>query len=380
MTKTAMMYRDFWDAPAASLLQAGGDGELVIARIRSVLTIVGMGVSLVAAYRNPMSADVQIYQKFFTVAVAVSLVLHLIIRRADYGWWIGFTTSIVDVTLISAGLTAFLVAGSPASALNSTLLFPAYFYALAATTMRLDHRACLVAGLVASLQYLLIVGYSAFTYGLYAPFVEPETQAVRVGLLLGMAAIGVIVNRRMQIPHVLSANDSLTGLLNRHAFEERWTSEVARARRYGRPISIAVLDIDYFKQFNDRHGHGGGDSALEFVAATLRSRVRATDFVGRMGGEEFVVALPETGSSAAVALVEGLRKAVAETKLVMPGSRAPASVTVSAGVASWPEHGEEITRLMDRADDRMYEAKLDGRNRVKGPVIHPSPLGSPVPF
>jgi diguanylate cyclase (GGDEF)-like protein len=372
--------RSFWQPPAASLLQAGGDGELVIARIRSVLTIAGMGVSLLAAWRNPMSVDVRIYQQFFTLAVSVSLVLHLVVRRADYGWWLGFTTSIVDVTLISAGLTALLVAGTPASALNSTLLFPAYFYALAATTVRLDHRACLVAGLVASLQYLLIVAYGAFTYGLDAPFVEPETQVVRIGLLLGMAAIGVIVNRRMQIPHVLSANDSLTGLLNRHAFDDRWNSEVARARRYGRPISIAVLDIDYFKQFNDRHGHGGGDTALELVASTLRSRVRATDFVGRMGGEEFVVALPETGSSAAVALVEGLRKAVAETMVVMPGNRAPASVTISAGVASWPEHGEEITRLMERADDRMYEAKLDGRNRVKGPVLQSSPLGVPIPF
>lgn len=380
MAKSAVMNQGFWQAPAASLLQAGGDGEIVIARIRSVLTIVGMGVSLIAAYRNPMSADVQIYQQFFTLAVAVSLVLHMIVKRAPYGWWLGFTTSIVDVTLISGGLTALLVAGTPASALSNTLLFPAYFYALAATTVRLDYRACLAAGLVASLQYFLIVAYSAVMYGLAAPFVEPETQAVRIGLLLGMAVIGVIVNRRMQIPHVLSANDSLTGLLNRHAFEDRWSSEVARARRYGRPISIAVLDIDYFKQFNDRHGHAGGDAALELVAATLRSRVRATDFVGRMGGEEFVVALPETGSSAAVALVEGLRKAVAETMVVIPGHRAPASVTVSAGVASWPEHGEEISRLMDRADDRMYEAKLDGRNRVKGPVIRPGPLGAPIPF
>lgn len=380
MIKTAVVNRRFWDAPASSLLQAGGEGELVIARIRSVLAIAGMAVALVGAYRNPLSVDVQIYQKFFIVAVAVSLVLHLIVRRADYGWWLGFTTSIADVTLISLGLAWFLVAGSPASALNSTLLFPAYFYALAATTIRLDHRACLAAGLVAGVQYLLMVVYSAVAYGIDAPFVEPETQAVRIGLLLGMAAIGVIVNRRMQTPHVLSANDSLTGLLNRHAFEDRWTSEVARARRYGRPISIAVLDIDYFKQFNDRHGHVGGDTALEIVATTLRSRVRATDFVGRMGGEEFIVALPETGSSAAVALVEGLRKAVAETMMLIPGNRVPASVTVSAGVASWPEHGEEITRLMERADDRMYEAKLDGRNRVKGPVALPTPLGAPILF
>jgi diguanylate cyclase (GGDEF)-like protein len=182
-----------------------------------------------------------------------------------------------------------------------------------------------------------------------------------------MAALGTLVNLRMQRPHVLSANDGLTGLLNRRAFEDRWVGEVARARRYGRPISVAAIDIDYFKQFNDTHGHAAGDIALQWIARVIRGQVRGGDFVARMGGEEFVVALPETNTAAAMRVAELLREAVAGNPVPIPGHREPVPVSVSIGVASWPDHGGEVTRLLDRADDRLYEAKLAGRDQVKGP-------------
>jgi len=380
MDLTAETRHGIWDPPDESLLQPGGEGELIISRFRSILTVAGWGIALWAAYRNPFSESARIYQLFATVAAASSLTLHLVVNRIHFGWWLGFLTSITDVTLISGGILALVLAGYADHALNGSVLYPVYFFALAATMIRLDHRACLAAGLAAAFEYLAILGVAGLQYGWSGPHLDPEGQAVRLVLLGGMAALGVVVNRRMQAPHVLSANDSLTGVLNRRSFEERWDSELARARRYGRPISIAVLDIDYFKQFNDRHGHAAGDAALVAVARALRGRVRATDFVGRMGGEEFAVALPETGTSAALALAEGLRKAVSETPVVIPGSRVPASVTISVGIASWPDHGEEITRLLDRADDRMYEAKLDGRDRVKGPSASASPLGTPIPY
>lgn len=381
MNQSAQSQRGIWGPPDEALLQPGGEGELIISRFRSVLTLIAWGVAMVTAYLDPFSDMARIYQFVATVAAASSLTLHLAVNRIHFGWWLGFVSSISDVTIISGGLLALAVAGFPAHALNGSVLFPVYFFALAATIIRLDHRACLAAGAVAAVEYLIVVAYVGFAHGWQVPYLNLEAQAVRMSLLVGMAVLGVVVNRRMQAPHVLSANDSLTGVLNRRAFEERWDSELARARRYGRPISIAVLDIDYFKQFNDRHGHPAGDSALVAVARSLKGRVRATDFVGRMGGEEFVVALPETNSQAAKALAEALRETVADTPVIIPGSRVPASVTISVGIASWPDHGEEITRLMDRADDRMYEAKLDGRNRVKGPSNHSrTPLGAPVPY
>lgn len=369
-----------WDSPDESLLQPAGEGELIVARFRSIMSVLGWCLAMVVAYRNPDSELARIYQVFATVAAALSLALHLVVNRVHFGWWLGLVSSAFDVTLVSGGLAALLLGGFTDHALGGSVLFVCYFYALAASTLRLDHRACLVAGLVAAAQYLVLVAFAGFQSGLSMPILQPETQGVRFALLIGMAVLGVVVSRRMQAPHILSANDSLTGVFNRRAFEERWESELARARRYGRPISIAVLDIDYFKQFNDRYGHAAGDSALTSVVRVLRGRVRTTDFVGRLGGEEFAVALPETGSVAALEVAEGLRKAVAEKTLIIPGSRVPANVTISLGVASWPDHGEEITRLLERADDRMYAAKRDGRNGVKGPTSPSSPLGTPIPY
>lgn len=380
MDPTVEVRRGIWDPPDESLLQPGGEGELIVSRFRSIMSVLGWCLAMFVAYRNPLSELARIYQVFATVAAALSLTLHLVVNRVHFGWWLGFVSSAFDVTLVSGGLAALLLGGFTDHALGGSVLFVCYFYALAASTLRLDHRACLLAGLVAAAQYLVLVAFVGLQSGWSTPILQPEAQSVRLTLLLGMAVLGVVVSRRMQAPHILSANDSLTGVLNRRAFEERWESELARARRYGRPISIAVLDIDYFKQFNDRYGHAAGDSALASVARALRSRVRTTDFVGRLGGEEFAVALPETGSVAALEVAEGIRKAVSEKTLAIPGSRVPANVTISLGVASWPDHGEEITRLLDRADDRMYAAKRDGRNGVKGPTSPSSPLGTPIPY
>lgn len=371
---------DFWNLPDASLLQPGGEGELIISRFRSILAVAGWTIAMLVAYRIPSSEIGRTYHLIASVAAPVLLTLHLAVNRAHYSWWLGFVTSQVEIGLISGGLLGLVLAGHPEHALTASVLFAGYFFSLAATTVRLDHRACLAAGLAAAAQYAAVVGIAWFAAGWSPASMELLSQGIRTGLLLAMTGLVVIVSHRMQVPHVLSANDSLTGVLNRRAFNERWEAELSRARRYGRPISVAVLDIDYFKQFNDHHGHAAGDVALKTVAKVLRGRVRSTDFVGRLGGEEFAVALPETSSKDAKVAAESLREVVGETPMNIPGSRVPANVTISVGIASWPDHGEEITRLLDRADDRMYEAKLDGRNRVKGPSERSSPLGMPIPF
>jgi diguanylate cyclase (GGDEF)-like protein len=284
-------------------------------------------------------------------------------------------TTLFDVTMVSAALTAFLIAGNPHAAVNSQTAYPLYLIALSATTIRLDHRACAIAGLAAVGQYAFIVlavfllwnmnspDFAPFQYGMF----DTQAQLGRILILAAAGSLGTLVNLRMQTPHILSAADSLTGMMNRRTFEDRWQGEVARARRYGRPISIAAIDIDYFKQFNDTYGHAAGDTALQSVSRVIRSRVRTGDFAARIGGEEFVVALPETNSVNATAMAEQLRRAIAENPIRVPGHQGTVAVTISIGVASWPEHGEEISRLLERADDRLYEAKLAGRDQVKGP-------------
>lgn len=375
MKPVGALRRLFAEAPAESLLQTGGDGELIIARARVALTVTLLVLAAFFYWRTPESTQFRIHLAGGLLATPISILMFLMIRRAHYRWWMGLVTTLFDVTMVSVALAAFLVAGNPHAAVNSQMVFPLYFLALSATTIRLDHRACAVAGVAAVLQYAAVVlvavllwdlnapAYAPFTYGTF----NPESQLGRV-LILGTAgALGTLVNLRMQKPHILSAADSLTGMMNRRTFEDRWQGEVARARRYGRPISIAAIDIDYFKQFNDTYGHAAGDTALQSVGRVIRSRIRAGDFAARMGGEEFVVALPETNSVNAVAMAEQLRRAMAENPIRINGQRDVANVTISIGVASWPEHGEEITRLLERADNRLYEAKLAGRDQVKGP-------------
>ncbi len=151
--------------------------------------------------------------------------------------------------------------------------------------------------------------------------------------------------------------DSLTGLRNRRAFQESLMSLVQMAERYGQPLSLIMLDIDYFKQFNDRFGHPAGDELLRQVASLLRQSARASDVVARYGGEEFALLLPNTDLQEAIRVAERLRQQIAAIQT--PSAR----VTASFGVASY-RHGSTPATLLYEADTALYEAKRRGRNRV----------------
>jgi two-component system, cell cycle response regulator len=147
--------------------------------------------------------------------------------------------------------------------------------------------------------------------------------------------------------------DPLTGLSTRRFVLTQLAGMVSGARRHGRPLTIAIVDIDHFKAVNDRHGHAEGDRVLAAVAHAMREHLRAEDQIGRLGGEEFLVLLPETDARAAHKAAEKMRANVA-------GS----GVTISVGWAAW--EGEEPDELLRRADDALYAAKAHGRNCVKG--------------
>lgn len=165
----------------------------------------------------------------------------------------------------------------------------------------------------------------------------------------------------------LANTDSLTNLYNRRVFGERLQQEIDRALRYYRPLSLAMIDIDYFKAYNDLHGHVQGDQVLIEVARSLKTLCRATDMVARYGGEEFVLLLPETDSASAEALGNRLREYIAQQRL--PGvERLPGkTLTISMGIASYtPPATKEA--LIETADMALYQAKRSGRNRV---VVRP---------
>lgn len=162
----------------------------------------------------------------------------------------------------------------------------------------------------------------------------------------------------------LASRDALTGLLRRSAFEPIFEREILRSRRHNHPLTFLMLDLDYFKAVNDRYGHRGGDIVLKAVAASLRESLRATDTIGRFGGEEFVVLLPETDPSGAERLAESLRKSIADHIFTLQNGQ-PIRLTVSIGVFTGAGTDlPPLNEIEDRADGALYEAKHAGRNRV----------------
>lgn len=161
----------------------------------------------------------------------------------------------------------------------------------------------------------------------------------------------------------LATHDALTSFYNRAELVKRLLSETERALRYQRPLSIFFIDLDHFKTVNDRFGHQAGDELLREFAILLRSEIRQMDLVGRYGGEEFVVILPETPSGQAMKMAQRILKQVASHRFDITNKQ-KLTVTVSIGVGTVPEHARSPEELIDIADSAMYAAKQAGRDRV----------------
>jgi len=157
--------------------------------------------------------------------------------------------------------------------------------------------------------------------------------------------------------------DSLTGSLNRTAFFQHADKEFARSKRYFRPLSVIMLDIDHFKRINDQYGHQGGDQVLQIFAEACQEVIRSTDLMGRVGGEEFALLLPDTPLKAAFNLAERLRERI--NKYPYLAGEMLIEVTASLGVAELHGDDSHFKDLLHRADEALYEAKHAGRNRVK---------------
>ena len=159
-----------------------------------------------------------------------------------------------------------------------------------------------------------------------------------------------------------AATDPLTGVPNRRSFETTARREVERARRYAKPFSVLALDIDHFKCVNDNYGHDIGDIVLKGMAQICLGKMRVTDTLARLGGEEFAILLPETDIDAATNLAERLRYAVEANPIVTAKGALP--VTVSLGVAQYAPNEPTIDAALKRADEALYEAKHAGCNKV----------------
>jgi diguanylate cyclase (GGDEF)-like protein len=166
----------------------------------------------------------------------------------------------------------------------------------------------------------------------------------------------------------LATTDGLTGLYNYRFFEDTIRMEVRRAQRQKLPLSMLMIDLDHFKVYNDTHGHQMGDEVLKTLARIMKYRLRSTDFPCRYGGEEFAIILPGTGFEEAMSLAEEIRGLV-EAHPFSGGERQPEGrLTISIGVATYPQDAEDEISLVRTADMALYRAKQKGRNRVEGPA------------
>lgn len=162
----------------------------------------------------------------------------------------------------------------------------------------------------------------------------------------------------------LATTDALTGALNRRRFMERGAEEFTRSRRYDRPLSVVMLDIDHFKRVNDSHGHATGDEAIRMTVRCCKASLRACDIIGRLGGEEFAVVMPETPPVNAFTAAQRVRESIAAT--VMPlEAGGELRLTVSIGLSWMAAADRDIEQLLARADAGLYRAKNGGRNRVE---------------
>ena len=186
----------------------------------------------------------------------------------------------------------------------------------------------------------------------YFAFVRPKGRQVR-------AVMATLEEARLKAEN-LARFDALTGVLSRRALLEVLDAEVERAKRYGSALACLMLDLDHFKKLNDTYGHQFGDKVLHRIAQVMSEHCRTNDHLGRYGGEEFLIILPETRIEGAITFAERVRLAVAETSL----DRNEERITLSIGVAEWRNGDGSSRRLIAEADRALLEAKAAGRNHV----------------
>ncbi len=206
-------------------------------------------------------------------------------------------------------------------------------------------------------------------FGLMAAYRLSVVRREEYALLAGAEAANrrlsheVAERRRLQDElQRLATTDGLTGLWTRRHYLSLSERERKRAQRTGKPVAILLLDVDHFKRVNDTHGHAAGDLALKRLAGTSLAVLRETDIVGRFGGEEFAITLPETGADLAGEIAERLRRDLEGMEI--PSSRGGVRLTVSIGAALYRGGSETMEQILSRADHALYAAKRMGRNRV----------------
>jgi two-component system cell cycle response regulator len=355
------------DRPDDILLEVGAGGELLVARLRLLLS----GLLLLLPALNYLSGGS--LQETMAGLIGVSLAmllsrlwLSLALRKRRHAW-LPTVSAGFDVTMVTLVL-ALLSLETPVATLNSVVVWCCYPLAIFATALRHDLRVTLFAGLMALVQSALL--WLLVTQMVSDPLVSSaygtvstSNQSQRLVLLVAVTLLTAVVVFRAQRLTQLSGTDGLTGLPNRSFLNTRVPQQVAEARAEGRTLSLALIDLDHFRHINAELGHLAGDRALRHAVKVLRMELSHEEPLIRVGGEEFVLVL-RLPIGAAWERLEALRRRLESQPFVPEPGVEPRKLTLSAGLAGCPQDANDLSGLMKCADQRLGLAKANGRNRV----------------
>lgn len=210
--------------------------------------------------------------------------------------------------------------------------------------------------------YLLVAYYAMRFENLWLEIIYPLIFSI-FGFTFSYIFKYIVKSRDFEYQYKLATTDGLTDLFNHRYFQEQIRQYVNNCKRYNNEFSLIIIDIDFFKKFNDNFGHQSGDAVLRQVASTLKRNVRATDIVCRYGGEEMSIILPNTGEDEAFSTAQKICERVAQHKFKLANGK-ETNVTISLGVSTFPQDGNDAETIISQADKRLYDAKNNGRNQV----------------
>ncbi|NLA69265.1 MAG: GGDEF domain-containing protein [Gammaproteobacteria bacterium] len=344
----------------------GASGERTVARVRLLLTVLALGLPLVAASSGAPMPRVLTCLGAVVGANAVALLWLVQARRPRA--WLPFATSAWDVSLVTV-ILAVLALRDPSLAYHGASAWALYLVAIGATALRADGRVTLSGGALAVVQYGVLAAVlhargqppGDLQAGIHAAGAGGEL--LRLLLLVLATATAAAIVRRMQSLVELSGHDGLTGLPNRSWLLQRMPHVFATARNSGASLTLVLLDVDRFKRVNLEAGPQAGDRALRHIASTMSEMLADNEALARIGGQEFVMVLHCPAGSAWERL-DRLRRTLVERPFLPERGQDAFAFTFSAGLAAWPQDGASTSGLLGCADRRLKHAKAAGGNRI----------------
>ena len=367
------LLRDVVDAmlarPDEVMLEVGAGGELLVARLRVVVSAMLLLLPLANALTGGTVNETLIGLGGAIFVNLFAQVWLALARHRRRHAWLPFATGAYDVTATTLVLVMLAINHLP-SGVNSMIVWCGYVLAIVVTALRNDGRVTMFVGALALLEYGLL------TAGVFAAASSPEqlistdygtvtlsNQLQRLVLLAIFTLITAVIVYRMQRLVEMSGTDGLTGLPNRTWLVHRFPRLLDAAQREGVSLCVALIDLDYFKRVNDELGHHAGDRALLHVVNLVQETMEPGEWLVRLGGEEFVLVLRKPLGTA-WERVDAMRRALLSRRFVPDQGLDPMLITFSAGMASYPHEAGDLSGLLRRADLRLHMAKLNGRNRV----------------